>query len=455
MPKPPLPAVAAIVALTLGISGAGVVAWDLAAARLQSELAGGAADGIEESQLAPIAAQLEKRRAARVGVLPAALLPFALFRDPFADLDRRYRAVYAADQERAADRAQAALADLRQARGGAPSSYRGEEAAYAAALTPADYDRLAHEWRLEAEAARAERDALGQAAGGFQEGRPQDLADLAARLDDAASRAASAGLSADPVPRLREELAAYLTLSVGDQLAEHALVRDDLQAGLAVLQHRLDSHQHAQGLLAALSNLEDLARTVGIPPEVEAQVKDARGSVDQAADDGALEAANQKLQAVSDVLNAIINRSPSAPLPPCLQPGAPAKEIIVHLATQQLVAYDGGCPWLATPVTTGRPALPTGRGTFHIFYKAYAYKMISPWPPGSPFWYPDTWVSYAMEFIGDGTFLHTADWQPENAYGPGSQYGPYASHGCVHVMDGPAARLFAWAPIGTTVVVED
>src|SRR5262249_30949534 len=114
-----------------------------------------------------------------------------------------------------------------------------------------------------------------------------------------------------------------------------------------------------------------------------------------------------------------------------------------------------GCPFLTTPVTTGRPALPTDRGTFHIFAKYPSYHMISPWPPGSPFWYHDAWVYNAMEFVSDGTFIHNAGWQPADTYGPGSQYGPYASHGCVHVPDGPLARLYAWAAIGTTVTVID
>src|SRR5207245_371601 len=63
------------------------------------------------------------------------------------------------------------------------------------------------------------------------------------------------------------------------------------------------------------------------------------------------------------------NSEPPQPVPsgPCLT-GAPPKLIEIHLATQLLVAYENGCPVLATLVTTGRPALPTGRGTFHIFY---------------------------------------------------------------------------------------
>ena len=134
---------------------------------------------------------------------------------------------------------------------------------------------------------------------------------------------------------------------------------------------------------------------------------------------------------------------------------APSKLIQIHLATQQLVAYENGCPYLRTPVTTGRPALRTGRGTFHIFLKSRSWHMVSQWPQGSAFYYPPTWVYNAMEFIGDGTFIHNADWQPDASYGPGSQNGPYSSHGCVHVIDGPLAQLYDWAPIGTTVEVGD
>jgi lipoprotein-anchoring transpeptidase ErfK/SrfK len=81
--------------------------------------------------------------------------------------------------------------------------------------------------------------------------------------------------------------------------------------------------------------------------------------------------------------------------------------------------------------------------------------MVSPWPLGSPFYYPPTWVGDAMEFIGNGTFLHSADWEPDGAFGPDSDDGPYASHGCVHVLPGPLQQLYDWAAIGTTVVVGD
>jgi len=38
-------------------------------------------------------------------------------------------------------------------------------------------------------------------------------------------------------------------------------------------------------------------------------------------------------------------------------------------------------------------------------------------------------------------------------FGPGSEYGPFASHGCVHMPTSVAGQLYAWADIGTTVEV--
>jgi lipoprotein-anchoring transpeptidase ErfK/SrfK len=55
----------------------------------------------------------------------------------------------------------------------------------------------------------------------------------------------------------------------------------------------------------------------------------------------------------------------------------------------------------------------------------------------------------------DGTFIHSAEWEPDSAYGPGSQDGPYHSHGCIHVQNGPLATLYNWANVGATVIVMD
>ncbi len=139
-------------------------------------------------------------------------------------------------------------------------------------------------------------------------------------------------------------------------------------------------------------------------------------------------------------------------------PPPPVKrKIVVSLSLQHLWAWEGDRLFLETDVTTGRPELPTPVGDFHIFYRASPYQMISPWPPGSPYYYPPTWIAYAMEFIDGGYFLHDAPWR--TWFGPGSEYYGDGTHGCVNVPGGqgwgPVAALWNWAQIGDEVVVQN
>ncbi len=127
------------------------------------------------------------------------------------------------------------------------------------------------------------------------------------------------------------------------------------------------------------------------------------------------------------------------------------KVIVISLSRQLLTAYQDGNAILTTFVATGRPQLPTPPGVYHIFARYSPYKFISPWPYGSPFWYPSAWTSFAMEFIGGGYFIHDAPWR--SWYGPGANL-YNGTHGCVNVPYSPMATLWNWAPIGTTVVVQ-
>jgi len=130
------------------------------------------------------------------------------------------------------------------------------------------------------------------------------------------------------------------------------------------------------------------------------------------------------------------------------------KAVVIRLEAQTLTTYVGGKRMLTTPVTTGRPALPTPVGSYRIQARYSPYTFISPWPQGSPYWYPPAPVTWAMPFY-DNDFLHDDPAEPEGAYGAGSEYGPYASHGCVHVPHDVMAFLFNWLPIGTPVIVAD
>jgi lipoprotein-anchoring transpeptidase ErfK/SrfK len=132
--------------------------------------------------------------------------------------------------------------------------------------------------------------------------------------------------------------------------------------------------------------------------------------------------------------------------------GLPAKAIIISYAGQHLWAYQDGKVIEETPVTTGRPALPTDLGPMKVLKKDSPWKMHSPWPKGSPYWYPDTVVKMVVWFTNTGEGIHDADWQ-RCCWGPGSQYTGNASHGCVHLPDAAESFVYHWADVGIPVVV--
>lgn len=150
------------------------------------------------------------------------------------------------------------------------------------------------------------------------------------------------------------------------------------------------------------------------------------------------------------------HHSPAAPPPGTCKAGAPPKLIVVDLAAQQLTAYQRGCQVLTTPVTTGGPATEesTPTGTFHVLHKYPTLMLHSPWPMGSPHWFPDIQVHNYLAIRDTGLALHSAEWEPADAFGPGSEEGPFAaSDRAVHVPSQPLVNLYTWADVGTTVVV--
>ena len=136
------------------------------------------------------------------------------------------------------------------------------------------------------------------------------------------------------------------------------------------------------------------------------------------------------------------------------KPGGPGQLfIVVRLEEQSLTLYKDGAVVLRTPVTTGRPALPTPVGSYDIAWRRSPYTFISPWPEGNPYYYPPAHVRWAMYFF-DNDFLHDS-YEPAGAYGNGSNFGPYASHGCVHVPAGVMQVLYTTVPDHTPLIVVD
>jgi lipoprotein-anchoring transpeptidase ErfK/SrfK len=412
------------------------------------------AAGVPGTSLESPRAALRALDARWAGALPYATISGAALRDPFTEPEAQANRAHAAARSTARARALAALERLRAASGHFQQTYYEGLVALGRAREPVDFDRLSAGWQQDAASIEKARDQLAAASGGLSEDLPKDVVEGMAALKTLAESASRSGLSSDPAWQTSVDVQLYLAQAYPALLRGHAAMAEELKGALSVLGKRVSARATVESDLERVPKLLPRALRYGIGDEYATQADQLQKSFAQARGDADLvSAADTAETLVKDLDAANQGRLPLKGVD-CM-PNSPDKLITIHLKTQQIVAYEHGCPYLRTPVTTGRPALPTGRGTFHIFYKARTYHMVSPWPEGSPFHYPPTWVYNAMEFIGDGTFIHNADWQPDASYGPGSQNGAYASHGCVHVIDGPLAQLYDWAPIGTTVIVGD
>jgi lipoprotein-anchoring transpeptidase ErfK/SrfK len=131
----------------------------------------------------------------------------------------------------------------------------------------------------------------------------------------------------------------------------------------------------------------------------------------------------------------------------------------VSLSQQWLYAYMDGKLVFDHAVETGRPELPTPTGTFTVMEKMRDVTFTSPWPKDSPHYYEPTPVNHALLFKEGGFFLHDASWHVQ--FGPGSNV-PHqlpdgswetGSHGCVGMPIPDAERVYAWAPVGTPVII--
>ena len=132
-----------------------------------------------------------------------------------------------------------------------------------------------------------------------------------------------------------------------------------------------------------------------------------------------------------------------------LMASMPKHTIVVNLSIQNLYAYDSGRVILDTPVTTGKPELPTDVGRMSVLWKVAPWTMHSPWPKTSPHYYPDTKVRKVVWFTNSGEGFHDASWR--SYYGPGTNLD--GSHGCVNMPGTTVDVLYDWAQTGDAVVV--
>jgi lipoprotein-anchoring transpeptidase ErfK/SrfK len=131
--------------------------------------------------------------------------------------------------------------------------------------------------------------------------------------------------------------------------------------------------------------------------------------------------------------------------PPCLFAGNGGRPKIIYVITddQKLFAWEGNELIFEFDMVSGRPGKETLPGVFHIFRKHEEYTSMT---YGSE-------MPYSMFFTQDGKAIHATKWATLRSYLHAYIYEGVGSHGCVGLTLEDAEAIFAWAPMGTRVVV--
>jgi lipoprotein-anchoring transpeptidase ErfK/SrfK len=144
---------------------------------------------------------------------------------------------------------------------------------------------------------------------------------------------------------------------------------------------------------------------------------------------------------------------------PSLQHGT---VLMVSMVEQAMRFYQDGKLVRAFYVTTGRVERPALPGVWTVQNRQSPTVFKSSDPPGSPYWYPDTPIHYAILYHWGGFFVHDAWWRVN--FGPGTQFPHYdvggdesfagdGSHGCINVQENDAAWVYANTDWNTQIAV--
>ena len=139
-----------------------------------------------------------------------------------------------------------------------------------------------------------------------------------------------------------------------------------------------------------------------------------------------------------------------------------AQVLVISFVEQTMRIYQDGHLVRAFHVTTGRTELPSLPGDWTVQNRQSPTVFKSSDPPGSPYWYPDTPIHYAILYHWGGYFVHDSWWRAD--YGPGTQFPHYdsggdesfsgnGSHGCVNVQENDAAWVYANTNWNTQIVI--
>ncbi|GAC1357287.1 MAG: hypothetical protein NVSMB44_02630 [Ktedonobacteraceae bacterium] len=136
--------------------------------------------------------------------------------------------------------------------------------------------------------------------------------------------------------------------------------------------------------------------------------------------------------------------------------------LLISLAEQAMRVYQAGSLTNSYQTTTGRQALPSLPGVWSVLDRRSPVIFKSGEPKDSPYWFPDTPISYAILYHYGGYFIHDAPWRA--TFGPGTQF-PHedaggntsynfdGSHGCVNLSTDNAAWVYKHTDWNTVVVI--
>ncbi len=136
--------------------------------------------------------------------------------------------------------------------------------------------------------------------------------------------------------------------------------------------------------------------------------------------------------------------------------------LVISLAEQTLRLYQAGNLIHSYYIATGRQALPSLPGIWSVLDRRSPVIFKSDEPRDSPYWFPDTPISYAILYHYGGYFIHDAPWRA--TFGPGTQF-PHqdasgntsynfdGSHGCVNLSTDDAAWVYKHTDWNTSIVI--
>jgi lipoprotein-anchoring transpeptidase ErfK/SrfK len=133
-----------------------------------------------------------------------------------------------------------------------------------------------------------------------------------------------------------------------------------------------------------------------------------------------------------------------------------AKVILISISQRHLWACADRKEQYDSAVVTGMENLPadlTPRGTFHIYSKQTNLYLTGSDSTGSWHDFVYYWMPFLTNQYGEYGF-HDATWRKDGDFGRIDPYSSDASHGCVELPLTTAKWLYAWAVVGTTVVIK-